>query len=104
MQGLPRIQYAPRQGASYEPPLDILIPALMKLRACKDGLDVLILIESLPDLILPALALAASQKTYIPPIAPITLVKYCGPEFLGRCLGRKRAMALLARYADSSQR
>ena len=38
MQGLPRIHYAPRSGATYEAPLDILIPALMKLRECDDSL------------------------------------------------------------------
>ena len=36
MQGLPRIHYRPREGASYEAPLDILIPALMKLRECDE--------------------------------------------------------------------
>jgi hypothetical protein len=36
----------------------------------------LVLLNSLPDLLLPALAQAASQKTYVPPIAVKTIVKY----------------------------
>src|SRR5258705_9973282 len=87
MQGLPRIHYRPRTGASYEAPLDILVPALMKLRNCTDSLKTLVLLDSLPDILLPALALAASQKTYISPIAVRTIVKYCGPQFLARTLG-----------------
>lgn len=98
MRGVPRIQYAPRQGASYEAPLDILIPALMKLRTCDDSLKALVLIDALPDIILPAVAWAASQKTYIPEVAVRSVVKYCGPEFLERCLGKPRARVLDARY------
>lgn len=98
MQGLPRIQYAPRQGAQYEAPLDILIPALAKLRQCTDDLQTFVLLDTLPDIILPALALAASQKTYIPEVAVRSVVKYCGPEFLERCLGKSRARVLDARY------
>jgi hypothetical protein len=78
--------------------LDVLIPALMKLRKCDDNLSTLVLIDSLPDIILPALAWAASQKRYIPSVAVKTLVKYCGPLFLERCLGGKRSRELLARY------
>jgi hypothetical protein len=102
MQGLPdRIQYAPRQGASYEAPLDVLIPALMRLRKCEDSLSTLVLIDSLPDIILPALAWTASSKTYIPRVAVKTLVKYCGDRFLMRCLGAPRARQLLSRYTES---
>ncbi|MEW6395288.1 MAG: hypothetical protein AB1582_12125 [Pseudomonadota bacterium] len=100
MHGLPRIHYAPRSGANYEAPLDILIPALIKLRECDESLKTLVLLDSLPDIILPALALAASQKTYIPFVAVQTTVKYCGPEFLERCLGKLRANTLRARYAE----
>jgi hypothetical protein len=99
MQGLPRIHYQPRQGATYEAPLDILIPALMRLRQCTDSLKALVLVDSLPDLLLPALALAASQKTYVPPIAVKTIVKYCGLAFLTRTLGAAQARNLRARYA-----
>jgi hypothetical protein len=102
MQGLPRIHYAPRSGASYEAPLDILIPALMKLRTCDDSLKTLILVDSLPDIILPALAWAAASTTYIPRVAVKALVKCCGPLFLERCLGKVRARELLARYAESN--
>lgn len=101
MQGIDRIHYQPRQGATYEAPLDILIPALMKLRECNDSLKALVLIDSLPDLILPALAYAASQKTYVPAIAVKTVVKWCGPDFLARTLGRERAHSLQARYAQA---
>jgi hypothetical protein len=102
MQGVPRIHYQPRQSASYEAPLDILIPALMKLRECNDSLKALVLMDSLPDIILPALAFAASQKTYVPPVAVKTVVKYCGPAFLVRTLGRERARNLQARYVQAA--
>ena len=75
-------------------------PALMRLRKCEDRLSALVLIDTLPDIILPALAWAASQKRYIPSVAVKTLVKFCGPEFLERCLGRTRARELLSRYAE----
>ncbi|NOJ46045.1 hypothetical protein [Bradyrhizobium archetypum] len=102
MQGLPdRIQYAPREGATYEAPIDVLIPALMRLRKCEDSLKTLVLVDSLPDIILPALAWAASSKRYIPPIAVQTLVKYCGQEYLKRCLGKQRARELSERYAKA---
>src|SRR4051794_34330424 len=93
-----RIQYAPRQGATYEPSLDVLVPALARLRNCTDSLATLVLIDSLPDMILPGLAWAASQKTFVPRVAVETLVKYCGPSFLERCLGKRRSRQLLARY------
>jgi hypothetical protein len=97
-----RIHYHPRQGATYEPPLDVLMPALMKLRECNDSLKVLVLVDSLPDIILPALAYAASQKRYVPTVAVKTLVKACGPVFLTRTLGRERARSLQARYAQAA--
>jgi len=102
MQGIDRIHYRPREGATYEAPLDILIPALMKLRTCNDSLKALVLVDSLPDIILPALAYAASQKTYVPPVAVRTVVKYCGHDFLTRTLGRERARNLQARYAKAA--
>jgi hypothetical protein len=102
MQGIDRIHYRPREGATYEAPLDILIPALMKLRECNDSLKALVLLDSLPDIILPALAYAASQKTYVPPVAVRTVVKYCGPAFLARTLGRERARNLQARYVQAA--
>lgn len=100
MQGLPRIQYAPRQNATYEAPLDVLVPALMRLRKCTDSLKTLVLLDSLPDLILPALASVAAQKTYVPAIAVKTIIKYCGAAFLERTLGKPQARALQARYAE----
>src|ERR1700730_17556121 len=100
MQGIPRIHYRPREGATYEAPIDILIPALMRLRECNDSLKALVLVDSLPDIILPALAYAASQKTYVPAVAVKTVVKYCGPDFLARTLGAARARNLQRRYAE----
>lgn len=102
MQGLPRMHYQPRGAATYEAPLDVLIPALMRLRACDDSLKALVLVDSLPDLILPALAYAASQKNYIPKIAVQTVVRCCGPDFLARTLGAERARSLRARYAEQA--
>jgi hypothetical protein len=102
MEGVPRIHYRPREGATYEAPLDILIPALMKLRECNDSLKALVLVDSLPDIILPALAYAASQKRYVPTVAVKTLVKCCGPVFLTRTLGRERARNLQARYVQAA--
>jgi hypothetical protein len=93
-----RIQYAPRQGATYEPPLDILAPALAKLRECQTSIDALVLIDSLPDMILPGLAYAASRRQHIPRDAVQAVVTYCGPLFLERCLGRSRSRELLKRY------
>jgi len=72
----------------------------MKLRHCNDSLKTLVLLDSLPDLILPALAQAAAQKTYIPAVAVKTIIKYCGPAFLERTLGKSQARALRARYAE----
>jgi hypothetical protein len=100
MQGVPRIHYQPRGAATFEPPLDILIPALMKLRECNDSLKALVLVDSLPDIILPALAYAASQKTYVPAVAVKTVVKWCGPDFLACTLGEARACSLQTRYAE----
>jgi hypothetical protein len=104
MQGLPQIHYRPREGATWEAPLDVLVPALMRLRRCTDSLQALVLIDSLPDLILPALALAASQKPFIPKIAVQTIVKYCGHDFLARALGSQLARNLRARYAQSADK
>lgn len=97
-QGLPCIQYAPRAGATYEAPTDVLVPCLVKLRECRDSMDVLVLIDSLPDLILPAIASAAAERHYIPYFAVQAVVTYCGADFLERCLGKRRARELLTRY------
>lgn len=93
-----RIQYAPRQGATYEPSLDILVPALAKLRECQTSIDALVLIDSLPDMILPGLAYAASRRQHIPRDAVQAVVTYCGDRFLERCLGRRCSRELLKRY------
>jgi hypothetical protein len=84
MQGLLGVHYAPRSGATYKEPLDILLPALMKLRHCDDSLKTLILLDSLRDILLPA---KTWRKQYILRVAVKTLVKDCGAEILERCLG-----------------
>lgn len=93
-----RIQYAPRHGVNFEPPLDILAPALARLRKCENSIDAPVLIDSLPDLILPGLAYVASRRQHIPRDAVQAVVTYCGDLFLIRTLGRKRARELLKRY------
>ncbi|MDA9399706.1 hypothetical protein ACM42_23605 [Bradyrhizobium sp. CCBAU 25338] len=92
-----RIQYAPRRGATYEASLDILVPALARLRECQTSIDALVLIDSLPDMILPGLAYVASRRQYVPRDAVQAVVTYCGPLFLERCLGRRRSRELLKR-------
>lgn len=93
-----RIQYAPRGAVQFEPNLDILVPALAKLRECQTSIDALVLIDSLPDMILPGLAYVASRRQYVPREAVQAVVTYCGPTFLERCLGKKRSRELLMRY------
>jgi hypothetical protein len=99
MHGLQRIHYQPRSGATFEVPLDLLVPALMRMRKCTDSLQMLVLLDSLPEMLLPALAQAASQKNY-PAVAVKTIIKYCGPQYLDRTLGKERARNLRARYAE----
>jgi hypothetical protein len=94
-----RIHFAPRSAALNEEPPDVLVPALTKLRACTTPFDVLLLIETLPDAILPALTWAASRKGFIPHVAVKTLVKACGQAFLQGQLGKFRAHELMARYS-----
>jgi hypothetical protein len=93
--------HTPRTGALEVDMPDVLAVALARLRKCNpDTLDVFVLIEELPDLILPALAWAASRRAYIPRDTVRILVKACGPLFLERCLGGQRARELIARYPD----
>lgn len=95
-----RIHYTPRTAAIESDLPDILVPALNSLRACRDSIDTLILIDSLPDILLPGLVSMAARRPNIPHIATKTLVNYCGPLFLERCLGKLRANELLVRYRD----
>ncbi len=83
----------------HAPPPDVLVPALAKLRGCRNDLDTLVALQTFPRAILPALAWAASRKTFIPGVAVETLVRHCGLDFLARGIGAERARALLARYA-----
>lgn len=93
-----RLHYSPRTGSLETDTPDILIPALSGLRPCRDSIDTLVYIESLPDLLLPALAWEASRKPFIPRVATHTLVKYCGALCLRQRLGARKAAQLLARY------
>lgn len=94
-----RLHYAPRTGVLESDMPDILIPALTMLKACRDPIDVLRLCyDGLPDLLLPALAWAASRKAFIPKWATHTVVKFCGDNFLRRTIGARKTMQLLKRY------
>jgi hypothetical protein len=94
----------PRTGPLEGEMPDVLAFALSRLRRCNpDTLDIFILCDELPDLVLPALAFVASQRSYIPRESVRVLVKYCGPLFLERCLGRRCARELVAKYKDDKQ-
>jgi hypothetical protein len=90
----------PRTAAQYEEPPDALVPALTWLRQCRDAWDVLVLLnaDKIPDNILPWVAWAASRKPYIKHDVTQGVVTWCGPDFLERCLGKRRARELLRRY------
>jgi hypothetical protein len=47
----------------------------------EDSLKTLVLIDSLPDVILPALAWIASKKNYVPRVAVKTFVNTAGRSF-----------------------
>lgn len=95
-----RIHSNPRTGAVETDLPDVLVPALNSLRTCNDSIDTLILIDSLPDMLLPGLAFTAARRPNIPRVAVKTLVRYCGPLFLERCLGKANAKELFARYQN----
>ncbi|MDO8980303.1 MAG: hypothetical protein Q7V17_13825 [Afipia sp.] len=90
----------PRTGALNEEPPDILIPAMGKLRECGTGFDTLMLIEAVPDALLPALAWFASRKRDMPRAAVTALVKACGFAHLERGLGRTRTRELMAAFGE----
>lgn len=92
--------HSARTGALESDVSDVIATALARLRECRvDSLDVFVLCDELPELILPGLAYAASRRAYPRELVKI-LVKYCGPLFLERCLGRRRARELIARYQE----
>ncbi|MFS8081901.1 MAG: hypothetical protein ACMG51_00505 [Ginsengibacter sp.] len=94
----------PRTGAVEVDMPDVLSVALVRLRQCRaDTLDVLVLADQLPEMILPALAWAASRKPFIARVSVQTLVKYCGPHFLERCLGKSNARELALKYRNAPQ-
>lgn len=81
---------------------DVLAPAIARLRSYGgDSIDVLQLVDELPDIVLPHLAWAASRRRDIAPVAVRVLIKCCGDLFLERCLGRQRLRQLKARYPAS---
>lgn len=96
-----KIHYAPRTAAVETDLPDILVPALAALRSCIDSIGTLVLIDSLPDILLPGLASMAARRPNMPDVAVKTLVRYCGPLFLERCLGKQRASEL-ARYTQQA--
>ncbi|QDM17554.1 hypothetical protein [Tardiphaga sp. vice278] len=95
-----RLHHAPRTAAVNDEPSDLLIPALAQLRACATSLDVLILMDTLPDGIMPGLAWAASRKRHIPAFAIKALVTACGAAHLELGLGRVRARELTSTYSS----
>ena len=95
-----RLHHAPRTAAVNDEPSDLLIPALAQLRGCATSLDVLILMDTLPDGIMPGLAWAASRKRHIPAFAIKALVRACGVAHLERGLGIARARELTATYLN----
>ena len=66
----------------------------------RQQLKTLVLLASLPNMLLPALTQAASQKTYITSVAAQAVVTYCGHDYLARTLGRNRARGLQVRSAE----
>lgn len=97
--GVTGFQQAPRSGAIEAETPDILIPALAKLRECRDSIDVLRLCDEWPDMLVPHLAWAASRRRSTPGWVVGLLVRYCGDLFLERSLGRFRLRQLKGRSA-----
>ncbi len=101
MNNVVRLHSAPRTGALEADVPDVLVSALVRLRECRDSIAALVLADQLPEQMLPALAWAASRKPFIPRIAVQTLVRYCGPLFLERSLGKSNARELALKYRDT---
>lgn len=98
-----QLQRAPRTAAAEIETPDVLVPALARLRACgSDAINVLQLVDELPDMVLPHLTWAASRRSDISSRAMQILVKCAGDLFLERCLGRYRLRQLKARYPVSA--
>jgi hypothetical protein len=96
-----RLHYTPRTAPQEADTPDILVPALARLAACKTSWDALMLANEIPERLLPALAWHASRKRALfEPAAVTTIIKYCRPLFLERCLGRRRAIQLRGRYVE----
>jgi hypothetical protein len=93
-----KLQFAPRTAAAEPDIPDVLVPALLKLQRCSDMIDVLRLVDELPDIVLPHLTWAASRRSCVPERFVKVLVKCCGELHLERCLGRHRLRQLKARF------
>ena len=99
-----KLQFAPRTAAAEIETPDVLVPALARLRACgSDAIDVLRLVDELPDIVLPHITWAASRRSDIPARAIQVLMKCCGDMGLERSLGRHRLRQLKARYGHISE-
>jgi hypothetical protein len=69
------------------------------VKIVQSGRKILILLDSSPDILLPAKTWAASRKQYIQRVAVKTPVKGCGAEFLGHCLGEcERELMAIRRW------
>ncbi|MDA9523056.1 hypothetical protein XI06_22940 [Bradyrhizobium sp. CCBAU 11434] len=101
MMGVVKLQFSPRTAPSEADVPDVLVPALAALRDCSTSLDILQLIDMLPDRLLPYLAWAASRRRYIPHRNIQVLIKCCGDVMLERALGRHRLRQLKTRYPVS---
>lgn len=99
--GVVKLQFPPRTAPSEPDIPDVLVPALAALRDCSTSLDILQLMDTLPDRLLPHLAWAASRRRHIPSRNIQVLIKCCGDLMLERALGRHRLRMLKARYPVS---
>ena len=102
MSNVVRLHSRPLAGAVEQDVPDVLVPALAKLRACRDSIDVLVFLEQeLPDALLAALTWHASRIRDIPSRHMKVLVKCAGDQMLTRALGRARARQLKTRFPVS---
>jgi hypothetical protein len=99
MSNVVRLHCKPRTAAVEADTPDVLVPALSALRRCKDSIDLLQMVDELPEIILPHLTWAASRRTDVQPRFVKILMKCSGETFLERVLGRTRLGQLKLRFA-----
>lgn len=103
MSSVVKLQFAPRTAAVEADTPDVLAHALAKLRQCGgDAINVLRLMDELPEVVLPFLAWAASRRQDIPARAIRVVMKCCGEPMLERALGLQRLRQLKQRYGEVS--